>query len=355
MYDEWEIAFYWEREIHMALKDYYFVGYATGKSLLDITPGQAKRLTHVNVAFGRVNHSHVSVDHMKQYLPHMEKLRRYNPNLQILLSTGGGNQTGHSESTATDEALQKLVQSTIEVVEAYDFDGIDCDWEFPCYNGNMEEKYRHTLLMKEYRKALNELEKKNGKKYWLTIAAATGQWYIDSTELDKIIDDLDFLNLMTYDLRFNDQPTGHHTNLFEPKEAAFPLSVDTGVKLLSEFGIPAKKIVIGAAFYSRRWDGVPNVNNGLNVKAKYPGGFGPDYTAIYHLYEKQLGFTKYWDDQAKAPYLFNGETFISYDDPESVRLKCEYVKEHGLGGVMYWEHSYDRTGILFNTIYDTLL
>lgn len=336
-------------------RSYYFVGYAKGSSLPDITPGQAKKLTHLNVAFGHVEDSNVSVDHMRDSLKHMNRLRECNPNLHISLSTGGGNQTGHSASTATPEAMEKLIQSTIAVVEEFDFDGIDCDWEFPCYNGDMEEKYRHTALIKGYRAELDKLEKKNGKKYWLTIAAATGQWFIDSTELDKIIGDLDFLNLMTYDMRFNDQPTGHHTNLYEPLEAPFPLSVDTGVKILIDYGIPAKKIVVGTAFYSRKWEGVPNENNGLNVKAKGLGGFGPDYTAIHHLYEKQLGFTKYWDEHAQAPYLFNGDTFISYDDPQSVRLKCEYVKEHELGGVMYWEHSYDRTGVLFNTIYESLL
>ena len=185
--------------------------------------------------------------------------------------------------------------------------------------------------------------------------SAAGEWYIESTELDKIIDDLDFLNVMTYDMRFNDQPTGHHTNLYEPKGAPIPFSADTGVRLLTDFGIPAKKIIIGAAFYSRRWDGVPDHNNGINLKATSPGGFGPDYTTIHHIYEKQLGFIKYWDESAKAAWLFNGETFISYDDPESIKHKCDYVKNNQLGGMMYWEHSSDRTGILFNTIYDGLL
>lgn len=335
--------------------NYNFVGYTTGRSLADITPGQAKKLTHLNVAFGHVEDAKVSIEHMRDSFVHIDRLKKSNPKLNILLSTGGGDQHGHGPSTETDEALNQLVASTIEVVEEFGFDGIDCDWEFPGYTGNKEEKYRHTKLIQAYRKELNFLEEKNDQKYWLTIAAAAGEWFFDSVELDKIITELDFLNVMTYDLRFKEQPTGHHTNLYEPSEAPFPLSVDTAVKLLLDFGIPAKKIIIGTAFYSRKWEGVPNINNGLNVKATGDGGFGPDYTSIYHLYEKQLGFIKYWDDEAQAPWLFNGNTFISYDDPQSIRLKCEYVKKHGLGGAMYWEHGYDRTGILFNTIYETLL
>ena len=37
-----------------------------------------------------------------------------------------------------------------------------------------------------------------------------------------------------------------------------------------------------------------------------------------------------FDESAKAPYIFDGSTFISYDDPESVAAKCEYIKEKGL-------------------------
>ena len=49
----------------------------------------------------------------------------------------------------------------------------------------------------------------------------------------------------------------------------------------------------------------------------------------------QRGFERYWDENAKAPYLFNSETnqLISYDDEESVRYKCEYAIENNMAGV----------------------
>jgi chitinase len=30
-------------------------------------------------------------------------------------------------------------------------------------------------------------------------------------------------------------------------------------------------------------------------------------------------------------------TWVSYDDPRSVAEKVQYVREHGLGGVVIWE------------------
>ena len=53
-----------------------------------------------------------------------------------------------------------------------------------------------------------------------------------------------------------------------------------------------------------------------------------------------------WDDAAKAPYLWNADsaTFITYDDPESLKAKTQFVKSQHLGGIMYWEHSQDAAG-----------
>jgi chitinase len=56
------------------------------------------------------------------------------------------------------------------------------------------------------------------------------------------------------------------------------------------------------------------------------------------------GYVRYWDAQSKAPYLFNAETksFITYDDEESVTLKCNYIKKYKLAGAMFWEYFSDR-------------
>lgn len=62
------------------------------------------------------------------------------------------------------------------------------------------------------------------------------------------------------------------------------------------------------------------------------------------------GYVSYWDDEAKAPFLFNGSTFISYDDERSLACKCRYVKEEGIGGIFYWCHSGDTSGVLLRKI-----
>lgn len=336
------------------MKNYHFVGYTVASGLPHITCSQARRLTHLNIAFGVVENDLISIEAIRKYFRFIPKLRKYNPDLNILLSTGGGDAFGHGPATKPDK-IEAFVESTMNVIREFDLDGIDCDWEFPGNTEDASEKYQHTELLRRYREELDAYAQERGRKCWLTIAAGTGQWFVDTTEMDKIHPYLDFINLMTYDMRGWAQPAGHHTNLYEPEHAPVPYSADEGVRLLLRLGIPAEKIVIGCAFYSRRWDGVTDRNHGLNQEAETIGDFGPDYTSIALIYEKSPEFTKYWDDVAKAPWLFDGYSFISYDDPMSIAWKCAYVREKGLGGVMYWQHTADATGTLFNAIYDNLM
>ncbi len=340
----------------MDKKNLVFAAYCVSSALQDVTRLQAERLTHLNIAFGLVENNLINSDSFYENRYYIEQIRSYNPNLQILISTGGGGKMGHGDATKP-ENLEAFVKSTMDIVRDLELDGIDCDWEFPCNTGHMEEKEQHVQLMYAYRRELDKYEKERGKKCWLTIAAAAWDKYLKNTDVKKVAEVLDFINLMTYGMRdaaWAENYTGYHTNLYSSEKCFYPDSVDFCVEKYHNIGIPYDKIVIGSAFYSRRWNNVPNINHGLNQKVTSPCIFGPCYSAIYHIYENGGEYVKYWDDDAKAPWLFNGDSFITYDDPMSMKYKAEYVLKKGVRGIMYWEHSYDKTGILFNAIYDNL-
>lgn len=51
-----------------------------------------------------------------------------------------------------------------------------------------------------------------------------------------------------------------------------------------------------------------------------------------------------------APFAFNGDQWVGYDDAESVALKVRYMKGHGLGGVFVWSiENDDVNGVCSNT------
>lgn len=328
------------------------IGYVGTKDLPILKEEDIRNLDVINLAFGHIENGMLVWDH-KGYLEYIEKARKVSPTIRFILSVGGWSAGGFSEVAQTEEKRIKFAHSAARMVEEYDLDGLDIDWEYPCYSvadikACKEDKVNYTLLLETLR---NELDKLSGKYYMLTVAVGGGNYFTRCTEMDKVHHYLDYVQLMTYDLRGGFQVvTGHHTNLYTSQVDLFDLSADETVKTFVKAGVPKEKLVIGVAFYSRQWKGVPDVDNGYMQMATTTGGYGPDYHTLIEEYINKNGYNRYWDDEAKAPYLFNGNHFISYEDKESIAHKVSYMKEHGLAGVMYWEYGCDKTFTLTSWI-----
>ncbi|MGL4735968.1 MAG: glycoside hydrolase family 18 protein, partial [Cellulosilyticaceae bacterium] len=274
----------------------YFVGYVNRGRMDSVTDAQAMKLTHLNLAFAPMVGDITVMELTQQDQEELARLRSVNPELAVLVSTGGGNNQGHGEATRTPEGLKKLVASTMDIVARYDLDGIDCDWEFPGDTGIIEEKYQHTALFAAYREALDAVGAQNGRKYWLTTAAGSGQWYLDRTEIDQSHQYLDFINLMTYDSNTGGKMTGHHTNLYEPQgEGIRPHSADHHIRLMAGAGVPIEKLLIGAAFYSQQWNNVPDQDHGYRQESPELNNWGPGYTDLIEKCEAE-GYVKYFDE-----------------------------------------------------------
>ncbi len=344
----------------MTQSPWILAGYAGRRVLSEVTAEDALRLTHLNVALAHIREGAISYPH-PETADEIRRLKSINPKLQVLLSVGGWGSSGFSEAAATPNARARLCESANEILESFPFDGIDLDWEYPCYSvagtsASPDDKRNFTQLLQALRESLDWFGRDKHRRYMLTIAAGADQYYIDGTEINLIHPFLDFIQLMTYDMRGGFQTyTGHHANLYTSTGDLFRISADASVRLFTASGVPREKIVIGAAFYSRRWNNVPNVNNGYLQVAPAAGGYGPTYTELAAQYLNNPAFTRHWDDEAKAPYLFDGSSFISYDDPESLTHKCHYVKEQGLAGIMFWEYSCDATHSLLDAMHKALL
>ncbi len=275
----------------------------------------------------------------------------------MTIAIGGWNDSlgsKYSQLVNNPTSRAKFVKHVVEFIEEYGFDGLDLDWEYPCIgiagiDAAKEDKKNFTYLIKELRYALNE---QGFKDKLLTIAAAGDAYYTRCTEMDQVQKYVDYIQLMTYDLRggFTVQ-TGHHANLYSNESDFSSASAHQAVKYYVEAGVPKEKLVLGAAFYSRMWKGVPNVKQGWMQMAETTGGYGPDFNELLTNYIDKNGFTRFWDNEAKAPYLFNGDCFISYEDQESLFYKLKYIQDEGLYGLMYWEYGSDISGTLLDFIH----
>lgn len=328
------------------------LGYATGEGLDSMTHEDANRLTHINIAFGLIRDGLLSMHNLPKLKNQLTRVRAMNPKLRIVLSIGGWGAGGFSLMSRTKEGRDAFKESVRKVLDEYALDGVDIDWEYPCNDAaeidcDPSDKENFTHLMQAMRDAA-------GTDRIVSIAAGGGDYFVRDTEMDKVAQICDYIQLMTYDLNWEFKVTRHHTSLYGLENSYPEGNADYCTKMFHKAGVPMEKIVLGAAFYSRKWQGVQAENNGLLQPTETLGGYGPRYSDLKENYINRNGFARYWDDHAKAPYLFDGSTFISYDDECSIKEKCKYILDNGLLGLMYWEHSCDPTGELLKAIDDNL-
>jgi GH18 family chitinase len=83
---------------------------------------------------------------------------------------------------------------------------------------------------------------------------------------------------------------------------------------------------------------------------------GFSYNNLVEKFINKAGFNRFWDESARAPYLWNDSDrkLIAYDDPKSLKEKCNYIKNRELRGVMFWVYHADNNNELLNTLYENL-
>jgi len=343
------------------------------------------QLTHIIFSFTKVIDGEMKFRNEESgaKLKALVAQRKNHPNLKVMVACGGWAADGFSDMVYTAESRAKFVQSVGNFIKDYNLDGIDIDWEYPTIpaggtKARPEDKENFTRFMKSLREALDTLK----RKQTITFATPGYKGQYQNIELNKVMNYVNYINVMTYDQRVASAAfAGHHTALgwikkddmkSSPALAAVeakkedmaaqgkiyePESAEMIVDYLIKQGVKPEQIVIGAAFYGRIWKGVPPVNNGLYQPTKGPVRDAVIYKDIRNDYETNANYKRYWDSVAKAPYLYSSvdSVFITYDDTTSVKLKTEFALKEKLGGIMFWQLGHDtkEKNSLLKAIYDT--
>ena len=333
-------------------KDFAVIAYYAGRTTM-IDSFEVEKLTHLIFCFCHLKGNMLSVGNARDSatIQRMVALKSRNPSLKIILSLGGwGGCKTCSPVFTTKKGRRQFARSVRDLNNYFGTDGIDLDWEYPTIEGfpghaySPEDKPAFTELVKQLRRKL-------GKTNEISFAAGGFTKFIDSSvEWKKVMKKVDRVNLMSYDLVSGFSTlSGHHTPLYSTphqKESA-----DNGVQMMLAAGVPANKIVIGAAFYGRFFQVTDTLNNGLYLPGKFDHGFS--FSRASDSLSITNGFVQYWDSTAKAPYAFNiqRKLLATYDDSVSIQLKTKYVLKNNLNGIMFWQLADDKfSGGLLNAI-----
>lgn len=331
--------------------------YAEWKKHYPVEKIPADKLTHVNYAFAIIDKDGKCAPRTpelaKANFPKLAELKKHHPHLRTLISVGGwADSERFSDAALTEASRATFAKSCADFAHVHQLDGVDIDWEFPVSGGDKDhvarpqDKRNFTLLLAELRKHLDERGQADGKRYLLTIAAPAGG--LQRMEVDGIHPLLDFINVMAYDFAGPwSRTTGFNAALHPVPGQPEQMSASAAVEMYVKEGVPAEKIVLGVPFYGRAWVGVEAADNGLfqphdPAAGKETKVAADDYRRLKDDHHGAAG-KRFWHEQAKVPWMWNPRTrvFISYDDPESLRLKARYAREKKLGGVMFWELEHD--------------
>ncbi|MGL4734461.1 MAG: chitinase C-terminal domain-containing protein [Enterovibrio sp.] len=335
--------------------------------------------------------------------------------------------TTNDDGSINQKGIETLVDSAIEMMRKYQFDGIDIDYEYPTSmsgSGNpLDWNYseaRRPYLMRSYnemlrvfREKLDKASEQDGMHYMLSIASPASAYLLRGMENFEGLKYLDYVNIMSYDLHGSwNSFVGHNAPLFDTGKdnelESWDVYSTTEYKKIGYLNadwtyhymrglLTAGRINIGIPYYSRGWQNVRGGTNGLWGEAPladqnkcepgtggsggdcgdgalginnlwhdlredgteigagvnpmwhaknleinhqptytYTNGFDPDNNPLHKLKGK---YVRYYDKEARAPWLWNEETktFLSTEDVESLADKMEYIVDKGIGGVLIWE------------------
>ncbi|WP_411085316.1 glycoside hydrolase family 18 protein [Streptomyces sp. 061-3] len=303
----------------------------------------------------------------------LRELKAKHPGLKVMISLGGWSWSTHFSDAARTAASRKaFVSSCIDLyfkgnlpvdgarggegAAAGLFDGVDIDWEWPGSAGDTDTVYRpedkrnFTALVHEFRTQLDAYAKSTAKEgkghghssrpkhYELSAFVPTAPAKIDAGfDVRRIMRDFDFVNLQGYDFHVSGETTTAQQSALYAKN---DFSVDQTVREWIGRGAPARKLVMGMPFYGQGWTGVTGSGDGLGRPATAPApatwaaGY-EDYKALKKLAESGT-YTIHRDVRNGHAWLFDGTTLWTYDDPQVLRAKTSYIRQHGLGGAMFW-------------------
>lgn len=262
--------------------------------------------------------------------------------VKVLISLGGwGPDREFAAIVANPEAEDRFVAGVLKIVGEADYDGIDLDWEYPDTAAEIPGFER---LTRRFRKGLDEIGAAKGRGMLLTMAVSANPGTLRWLDRDLLVETMDWLNVMTYDMAGPWLPyAGHNSPLFGSSKAPGGRrhSVEAAMMyLVKERGMPPDRLAVGIPLYGRGFavkepyaltEGAP--------KARMPEG---NYANLLRLLDE--GWTRRWDDETKTPWLIapDGSAVIGYDDAESVSLKADWAMKQGFRGVFFWQVHGDR-------------
>ncbi|KAI1098563.1 glycoside hydrolase family 18 protein [Jackrogersella minutella] len=330
--------------------------YLTGQHPIAPDLTLSSSITHVAMAFmspDLFNRDQVSST-WPLFMPVSEARSKFKPGTKMMVAIGGwGDSVGFDVAARTDESQARFARNLAAMVHDTGADGVDVDWEYPAGNGEDWKKVPNEERAWEvaaYPKLLAQIRKALGPDKVIS-AAVPGlprdMLAFKPETVPHIMESLDFLNVMAYDLmNRRDNVTKHHTGVQDSLESVHAYMAN---------GATRDKINLGFAFYAKyfRTERDPCVKNpigcptGLLEDPVTGADLGRAGSFSWHddvpqdvkaSFNKAMSEGSY-DDIGGGYYYWDEAEAIwwTFDTPVAIAKKFPLIMEkEQLGGVFAW-------------------
>ncbi|XP_054159855.1 uncharacterized protein LOC128958065 [Oppia nitens] len=349
----------------------YFTNWSRYRSdLAKYTPNNINPFlcTHIIYAFAILDNKTLTMkssdkctDIDNRFYQRVTDLKEKNPKLKVLIALGGWvDSEGDKYSRLVRNYTNRMnfIERAIEFIRQHNFDGLDLDWEYPqcwqsdCSAGTPSDKLNFAKFIRELRTAFN----RQPKPLLLTAAVGAAKHIVDNAyEINSLMVNLDFINLMSYDYYTTGSPiAAHHSQLYSHPNAKDMdnkvLNANFSVNYWIKKGFPSHKIILGIPFYGRTFKLVDSEINDFGSPVNGTGDQG--------IYTKENGFIAYYEICANilqkgwakrtdsyvlrgnplitGPYSYTSNQWVGYDDRDHIIQKTDFIKNNNLGGAMIW-------------------
>ncbi|KAK4200586.1 killer toxin subunits alpha/beta-like protein [Triangularia verruculosa] len=240
----------------------YFEGYGLSKPCdqVDIRTVDMKKYTHIHFAFATVTPNTYEVD-MGPTINQFYHFKQITGPKKILAFGGWTFSTdpatyGIFRAGVLSANRQRMAQNIANFIMTNNLDGVDIDWEYPAAPDLPDIPTADPIEGENYYRFLVTLRGLLPKEKSVSFAAPASFWYLQGYPIAKIMNVVDYVIYMTYDLHgqwdygkkwgASGCPSGNclqsHVNMTETLNA---------LSMITKAGVPANKIVVGVTSYGR--------------------------------------------------------------------------------------------------------
>jgi len=239
----------------------------------------------------------------------------------IALFNNGKDVVPTNDAMLTDEETkQKSINRILEIVDKYDYDGVNIDFEIM----PPESRDQFTSYLRELSKELQKRDKRLDVSVFPRVNVAEEMHKVyDFAALSEWVDRV---VLMTYNEHF-------------PASDAGPIASIEWVRANVEDAlkdIPSDQLLLGIAVYGYDW---PGSRAGTPETVEYIPMFEAEARA------EREGVEVKWDEQAQSPYYAYTENGLKrkvwFENADSIKPKLPLVENYDLFGIAIWRIGFE--------------